>query len=99
MMQMLITAAEKKMYATPTCRNDFWQSVAEIVVVYLWADILDLVTGADILDLVTGHVLSRSLREYENQCIHIVYCFGKRGNSRRQRVQYHCNLLMTSFTN
>ena len=22
-------------YATPTCRNDFWQSVAEIVVIYI----------------------------------------------------------------
>ena len=24
-------------YATPTCRNDFCQSVAEIVVIYIWA--------------------------------------------------------------
>ena len=42
-------------YATPTCRNDFCQSVAEIVVV-----------GAAILDLATGPFLSRCLPEYGN---------------------------------
>ena len=46
-------------YATPTCRNDFWQSVAEIVVIYMYM-------GAAILDLATGPFLSRCLPEYGN---------------------------------
>ena len=29
--------SKKKSYATPTGRNDFWQSDAEIVVIYIWA--------------------------------------------------------------
>ena len=37
MMQVFITEAKKIFYATPTCHNDFWQSVTEIVVIYMWA--------------------------------------------------------------
>ena len=37
MMQVFITEAKKNVYTTPTCRNDFWQSVTEIVDIYIWA--------------------------------------------------------------
>ena len=64
------------------CRIFFFMQLLHAVIIFgnQSRKLLLFTYGADILDPVTGHVLSRSLREYDNQCIHIISCFGKRGN-------------------
>ena len=50
------------------------------------------------LDLTICIFLSHCLRDYGNLYSHITKCFRKLNNSHRERVQYHCNPLMTSFS-